>query len=125
MKRFVEALLLFLLISPTCLFADGDETDIVIEEAGSSGGGTIFHAPTYVPIGCLFQNSFSTIVVVFLANLGSVSIQIENSTTGETDVTTVNAIAGPMLLPISGSDGLWRITFILSNGVVYSGSFII
>ena len=69
--------------------------------------------------------SASSILVNYQIDLGSVTIEIENLTTGEYSQTLVNAIAGPMLLPISGTAGQWTITFTLPSGVVYYGEFII
>lgn len=69
----------------------------------------------------LQENSF--LVVTFLADLGTVSVEIENQTTGEYNQTTMNALAGPALFPISGTSGHWTITFTLTSGVRYCGEF--
>ena len=63
-------------------------------------------------------------MVNFLFNLGYVSVEIENQTTGEYDQTVVNAQEGPMLFPISGTAGQWAITFTLPGGVVLNGYFV-
>lgn len=62
-------------------------------------------------------------VVASLVNAGtSVDVSIENLSTGESynDSVSGNGIA---VLPISGSSGVWVITFTLSGGEVYEGEF--
>lgn len=106
------------------MHADGDETDIIIGEVGS-GGGTIFHAPALVPIQALYYPSLSTIYVNFLYDLGTVSVEIENETTGAYSQSVINATQGVHPFLISGASGHWTITFTLSNGVVFYGEFTI
>ena len=62
-------------------------------------------------------------VVASLVNAGtSVDVSIENLSTGESynDAVSGNGIA---VLPISGSSGLWVITFTLGSGEVFEGEF--
>ena len=107
--------------------ADGgdDQTPINIGDGGSNGQGPVFHAPALIPITGYYSSTLSTIVVNYQFDLGSIVIEIENQTTGEYSLSVVNALAGPMLLPISGTVGQWQITFTLSSGTVYYGVFII
>lgn len=83
----------------------------------------IHRNPQQVPITCVCLSQ--ALEVSFLSNLGAVSVEIENETTGEYTHTVVNAVAGPMVFPISGNAGFWTITFTLSNGAVYYGDFVI
>lgn len=127
MKRLLITVLTVFVGLGTCpLFADGegDETTIVLE-TGSSPDSLPPRSPTIVPITCIYYPSLSTINVSFLFDLDFVSIETENLTTGEYNQSTVNAFAGPMLLCISGTAGLWRISFTLTDGVIYSGTFLI
>ena len=102
----------------------GDPTEIIIVGEGGSGEGTPSHkASVPVPITAAYNASLSTIMVNFLFDLGYVSVEIENQTTGEYDQTVVNAQEGPMLFPISGTAGQWAITITLSVGSVYLGIF--
>ena len=82
----------------------------------------IHRAPAQIPISCFLEDNAS-LMVFFLADLGSVSVEIENQTTGEYNQTTMNALAGPALFPISGTSGHWTITFTLTSGVRYCGEF--
>lgn len=102
---------------------DGDQILISFDEGGTNGQGPIYHVPALIPITGYYSSTLSTIVVNFPFNLGYVSIEIENQTTGEYSQSLINALAGPMLLPISGTAGQWTITFSLSSGIQYFGEF--
>ena len=129
MKRtsalFFFAALVVALVSITGIrcYADGeDPTPIVIGDLGPNGL-PIYHAPAQVPIQAAYSSSHSTIFVNFLYDLGYVSVEIENLTTGEYSQTTVNATQCVHPFVISGHAGIYEITFTLSNGQVYQGSF--
>ena len=126
---FSFILIIGLLCPQTNLFAgvirDGEPTDILITEGGH-GSSPIIYAPALIPIQAAYSSSHSshsTIFVNFLYDLGYVSVEIENLTTGEYSQTTVNATQGVHPFVISGHAGIYEITFTLSNGQVYQGSF--
>ncbi len=127
MKRFLLfAAALLLTIPFNALRADGDEpVEIIIGDGGSMEGGPTHHAPSLIPMSCYYSPVLSSILVNYQIDLGSVTIEIENLTTGEYGQTLVNALAGPMVLPISGTAGQWTITFTLASGTVYCGEFAI
>lgn len=100
-----------------------DEEIIPIYESNDPSIPTPPKAPGQIPIECVYLSSASTIVVNYLYDLGSVTVEIENQTTGEYSQSVVNALAGPMPFIISGTYGFWRITFTLSSGMVYYGEF--
>lgn len=102
---------------------DPDPEDILIVEGGSTGGVPIYHAPALIPIQAAYDSFHSTIMVLFQYDLGSVSVEIENQTTSEYSQTLVNATQGVHPFVISGHAGIYEITFTLSNGQVYQGSF--
>lgn len=104
-------------------YADDDQTFIIISNGGSLGGDTGHHAPALIPIQAVYSSSLSTIFVNFLYDLGSVSVEIENLTTGAYSQTTINATQGVHPFLITGDEGVYEITFTLPNGQVYSGSF--
>lgn len=94
----------------------------IVREPTPPGSEVLHRAPAQVPIGCLLEDN-SYLVVNIFADLGTVSIEIENQTTGENNQTTVKALAGQMIFPISASQGHWVITFTLQGGVIYYGEF--
>lgn len=83
----------------------------------------VHRSPEQVPIECASLSS--SILVTYLSALGSVSIELENLTTGEYDQTVVNALPGSSVLPFSGTSGTWTITFTLSSGIIYYGVFFV
>ena len=62
-------------------------------------------------------------MVNFLYDLGSVSVEIENETTGEYNQTTINATQGVHPIIVSGDAGAYVITFTLNNGQAFIGEF--
>ena len=123
---------LLLLLFSLCLFApmvsaqsggNADPVTIIIGEFGDTGGSPSHHAPALIPIQAAYYSSITTILVDFLFDLGSVSVEIENQTTGSYSQTTVNATQGVHPFMISGDMGDYMITFTLSNGHVYIGEF--
>lgn len=102
---------------------DDDPTVIIITDGGSNSGGPFSHAPVMLPIEGVYYSATSSIIITYLANLGQVTVEIENQTTGEHNLSVVNALAGTMPFIISGAPGCWTITFSLSSGTVYSGYF--
>lgn len=105
-----------------CYADDDDGVPIIIGE-GSLGGTPSHHAPAVIPIQAAYYPSITTILVDFLYDLGQVSVEIENETTGAYSQTTINAMQGVQPFIITGASGIYELTFTLANGIVYIGSF--
>lgn len=121
MKTKLHFLLVALLLA-SCIFSARAEQSSIIITRTETEEPVCHRAPAHVPIICFLEDD-SFLLVNFLGNLGSVSIEIENQTTGEYNQTTVNALAGPTSFPISGTSGHWVISFSLPDGVLYYGEF--
>lgn len=104
---------------------DGDDpVDILIIGEGGTNNGDPFHRSSgEIPIEASYYSSLSMFLLNFSYDLGSVSIEIENLTTGAYSQTVINATQGAHPLVIAGTAGVYEITFTLTNGVVYIGSF--
>lgn len=119
----VAALVIALIpITGTCCYADDDPLTIVIGDANTNGG-PIFHAPALIPIQAAYYPTLTTVMVNFLYDLGAVPVEIENLTAGAYSQTTINATQGVHPFVISGDGGVYKITFTLSNGHIYTGTF--
>ena len=125
MKPFSLLLVIIaaMFVAPITSVKADDDIPIFIEDGGSNQGGPIFHAPARIPIICVFNKSVSSLFVLFHYNLGAVSVEIENQTTGEYYLSNVDATAGLMIFPVSGNSGRWRISFMLTSNVFYYGEF--
>ena len=99
----------------------GDEDVNIIIVDPNAPGAEVVHRDSCVPIICTL--SANCLSVTFLESLGQISVEIENHTTGEYNQTVVNAQIGSTVFPISGITGNWSITFTLTNGTIYQGSF--
>lgn len=103
--------------------AKAEEVPIIIVRESTPDSEVLHRAPAQIPMGCSLVDD-SYLVVNIFADLGSVSVEIEDQTTGEYNLSTINALVGSELIPISGSAGNWIISFtILGSGVRYIGSF--
>ena len=72
-----------------------------------------------------YYDSETCTVGVYLANAGtSVIVGITNFNTSET-LSTVISGSSYSIIPISGDAGCWTITFTLTDGRVFEGSFIL
>lgn len=125
MKKILLLFLLLLMFAPLVTAQNGGDEPIVIfvGQGGNEGGSPGYHAPALIPIQAAYYSPHSTVFVNFVYDLGYVSVEIENLTTGEYSQTVVNALAGPMAFPISSSAGHWTITFTFTNGEVFYGEF--
>lgn len=126
MKKILLLLSAFLMLVPNWSSkADGGDVQIPVNvgDGGTNNGGPTHHAPVLVPISAVYYSSLSSIVASYLYDLGSVTVEIENQTTGEYSQSVVNALAGPMPFIISGTSGHWRVSFTLSSSVCYYGEF--
>ena len=127
MKRFLPLILFAALVATfvpqICLAGDENGAVILIEQTSGAGDTPIIRSPDSVPIEAVYYPAITTIVVNFLNNLGSVSVEIENQTTGSYSQTSINATQGVHPFVISGDVGIYEITFTLSDGHVYTGSF--
>ena len=121
MKTKLHFLLVALLLE-SCIFSARAEQSSIIITRTETEEPVCHRAPAHVPITCFLEDN-SYLVVNFLANLGSVSVEIANQTTCEYNQTTANALAGQMIFPISGTAGQWSITFTLTDGTIYQGTF--
>lgn len=76
-----------------------------------------------VPISAYYDSFTSSIVISFNSNIGNVETIIVNLYTGETYEDVINAYNTLVFVPISGSAGLYSISFELIDGYGYYGEF--
>ena len=65
------------------------------------------------------------IYLTFSSNLGYVNVSLEEAYSGLILQTVVDSSTLSAILPFSGDPGEYSITFSLSSGVEYEGSFVI
>ena len=131
-KPIIKHLRSFITIMTLCLglslqagntvVCDDPDDDIIINE-GSSNGNPSGNRSVTIPIQASY-NSFTCIVsVLFTQNLGVISTEIENTTTGEYySYLTDSSLGGDAFL-LSGTSGHYTITFTLANGTEYIGEW--
>ena len=79
-----------------------------------------------LPIECYYAVYLKSIQTTVYDNLGEITIEVLNTTTGETFYETFNSTLTPQhALPISGSAGFYTITYTTSGGDVYIGTYML
>lgn len=96
-------------------------TEIPIHQGENVNGGP--RMPAMVPIrACVFGD---TIYLSFSADLGDVDVELSKESEGVVLQTSVDSSNLYATLPFSGDAGEYTITFSLTNGAVYEGSFVL
>ena len=121
-----KALILLSLMSLFVTFEAYGQTDptIPIPIIGTNPPSEPLHRnPGIVPISCSVDLNAFCLFVTFSYDLGDVDIVLENQTTGEYSLTSVDSATGGAIIPFSGSSGTWIIIFTLASGDVFEGEF--
>ncbi len=125
MKRFF--LILISVAFALNAVADANtERKIDVKIGPKDSHGKIEHshrAPAKIPIEAYYDSFLNGLAITFTRDLGNIEVNVTNHTTGEYLEGTMDAAAGVTMLPISGDEGYYTITFTLSNGKVYEGEF--
>ena len=128
MKKFTLSLMLAfaaLLAFPIYSYAQvipDDEEEIVIINQDQNGNG-LGRNLLSVPIEATYFCTLSYVDVVFLDNIGIVTITLTNLTTGGTAVTQTDSGFGGCLVPVTLGSGFYRISFVVQDGASYEGYF--
>jgi len=80
-------------------------------------------ARAYIPIQAEYNGFMNSILITLTRELDNTELVIENHTTGEYLSGTLSGEVGTQMIPISGTEGFYTITFTLQNGTQYYGEF--
>jgi len=80
------------------------------------------HAPAKIQVECLYYSFTNSLELSFLSNLGTVTVSLENQTTGEIQEYVGNSTSGRMLIPV-GSGFAYRMDIVTGNGHNYYAVF--
>lgn len=77
---------------------------------------------TQQPIECCYMGMMNLIQTTFSADLGEVTLEVINTSTGEVYYDSFDSGLTPQtLLPISGDSGYYTITYTTESGDIYEG----
>ncbi len=79
-------------------------------------------APARVQVECFYYSFTNSLELSFLANLGTLTVSLENLTTGEIQDYVGDSSSGRMLIPV-GSDSAYRMDIVTENGHNYYAVF--
>lgn len=122
-KTFVVTL--FALLIGNVLFANHEtivqdlDPILINHQSGTASGGPRSSSTMIQAAYCACQSY----IIINIENAGSnVDVLITNNTTNDEYEYEISG-NGSSILPISGNTGYWTITFTLSTGDIYCGSF--
>jgi len=123
MKHFLRFVLCIALSIPWCTYGLAQVPDEIVIHTKTPPSGSHPHSPAMVPIrACVFGD---TIYLSFSADLGDVDVVLSEESAGVVLQTTVDSSYLSATLPFSGDAGEYTITFTLTTGAVYEGSFVL
>lgn len=102
-----------------------DEEVIVVDITHNTTETGPKRSPAIIPISANYYVLSSCLEILFLYDIGDVTISMTNLTTGYNSITIVDSFYGGAILPILSISGLWEIVFSTEGGDIYVGSFII
>jgi len=113
---------------PICASASNDSESKPITltdpmHASNDNNANIPRMPAYIPLYVEYNGFLSCLTVNCKKSLGSMELVINNYTTGEYLSGTLSGEVGTQMVPISGTEGFYTITFTLQNGTQYYGEF--
>ena len=134
MKKFIS-ILTFILCLPSLIFAsplsviDKDDDTIappsiiiiIIKTPPPIPGQP--RSLVQAPIECQYNPYMNGICTTFNQDLGELDVLVENLSTGEYLEGTVDSAEGYVVLPLSGTVGVYNISFVTASGVEYTGEF--
>lgn len=81
---------------------------------------------TLQPIECCYMGVTNLIQTAFSCDLGEVTLEVINMSTGEISCDTFDSCVTPLaLLQISGDSGYYTITYATESGDIYEGTLIL
>ena len=125
MKRKIILLFLavFLPLSAFTLNADEKKPKRKIPLTPVNSGFNNNRSLTQQPIECCYMGMMNLIQTTFSANLGEVTLEVINTSTGEIYYDSFDSGLTPQtLLSISGDSGYYTITYTTESGDIYEGT---
>lgn len=125
-KFILLFLAVFLPLSVFQLNADEKKPEQKIPLTKTKGDYNYNRSLTQIPVECCYMGMMNLILTTFSSDLGEVTLEVINTSTGETSYDIFDSGMTPQsVLPISGNSGYYTITYITEAGDIYEGSFII
>ena len=122
-----KSLLILAVLLPLSVFnmnADENEPDVKRIPLKVEQGSKNFRNLISTPIECTYYGILSCIQTIVLSDIGEVSVTVTNCSSGESWYESFDSAAQPQtFIQISGTPGLYQVTYITENGDVYEGNF--
>lgn len=126
MNRTIFALLVAIICLPLLSWTSDANDDgpviVLVKEAVGKGKPQTNHAPARPQIECYYYPSSNSVELSFLSNLGTVTVVLENLTTGEIQDYVCDSSIGRMMLLVS-PDNAYRMDIVTGSGRRYYAIF--
>ena len=120
--RKVILLLALLTVSNVLLYSQKEDIIpikvIEIKKPNTKGN----HIPAKIQVECCYYSYLNNLELSFMSNIGTVTVSLENQTTGEIQDYVGNSSSGRMLIPV-GADFAYRMDIVTENGHNYYAVF--
>ena len=118
-------LILAVLLSLSVFNMNADENEEVIKIVLRKEQGTKLERDvSFSFIESFYYGISSCVQIIALSDIGEVSVTVTNCSSGESWYESFDSAAQPQtFIQISGTPGLYQVTYITENGDVYEGNF--
>lgn len=122
-KFILLFLAVFLPLSAFQLNADEKKPEQKIPLTKTKGDYNYNRSLTQLPVECCYMGMMNLILTTFSSDLGEVTLEVINTSTGEISYDIFDSGMTPQsVLPISGNSGYYTITYITETGDIYEGT---
>ncbi len=123
MQKHILVLLAAVMLAMPESKADGDTPIPLRIENGTVQDTPVIRNPAYIPMQAIYLEKLTGVLVTFTNYIGDVEVSVSNMTTGAQFDYELDSSCVTALLSVGEDYGIFRIEFITSSGVVYSGEF--
>lgn len=100
-----------------------DKGRIRIELEDTPPKSPVHRIPAKKVLDCYYDSGLCCIIIEFFSPVGEVAVDVDNVSTGEHVDALIQSNTGCQILPCPGNEGSCTVTFTLSNGRIYFGTF--
>lgn len=103
---------------------EGEPIPIELNDPGESGN-PIIRGFVFIPFEAFFNSTLSQVNIQFLSYIGEVTIQLTNLSNNASVNTAIDSNCGSCIIPVTNGSGIYRLEFILADGLQFYGFFIV
>lgn len=122
-KRIILGLIILLYPAFLSIASADDNGRIRIELEDTPPKSPVHRIPAKKVLDCYYDSGLCCIIVELCSPVGKVMVDVDNISTGEHIEALIPSNVAYHILSCPGDEGCCIVTFTLSNGRIYSGTF--